>query len=280
VWVNAYGQIFFSLSIAFGIMITYASYLPKKSDVANNAFISAFANSGFEFLAALGVFGALGYLATLQGVPVEEVARSGVVLAFIVFPEIINHFPAFNDLFGALFFGALTLAGLTSAISIAEVCITAVKEKFGMTRTAAVNWVCGFGFLGSLLFVTQAGLGYLDIVDAFINNYGIVLAGIVEVVLMAWVYKLVAMREHINLVSDLRIGLWWDFCLKFITPIVLITMSGYNLYNELFVQHYGGGDYTFGQVLLFGWGSALIAFLIGFVFQRFRWQGEGVLMRR
>lgn len=280
VWVNAYGQIFFSLSIAFGIMITYASYLPKNSDLANNGFIAALANSGFEFLAALGVFGALGYLAMLQGVPVEEVATKGVVLAFIVFPEIINHFPALNDLFGVLFFGALTLAGLTSAISIAEVCITAVKEKFGMTRTAAVNWVCGLGFLGSLLFVTQAGLGYLDIVDAFVNNYGIVLAGIVEVVLLAWVYKLVTLREHINLVSDLQIGPWWDFSLKFITPLVLIVMSGYNLYNELFVQHYGGGDYTLGQVLVFGWGSAIVAFLIGIVLPRFRWQGEGVALKR
>jgi hypothetical protein len=57
-------------------------------------------------------------------------------------------------------------------------------------------------------------------------------------------------------------------------------MSGYNLYNELFVQHYGGGDYTFSQVLVFGWGSAIVAFLIGVVFQRFRWQSEGVALKR
>lgn len=60
VWVAAYGQIFFSLSIAFAIMIAYASYLPKKTDLVNSAFITAFCNHGFELFAALGVFGILG----------------------------------------------------------------------------------------------------------------------------------------------------------------------------------------------------------------------------
>ncbi len=281
VWVNAYGQIFFSLSIAFGIMITYASYLPKNADLANNGFIAALSNSGFEFLAALGVFGALGYLAMLQGIPIEEVVQSGVVLAFIVFPQIINELPALNDLFGVLFFGALTIAGLTSAISIAEVCITAIKEKFSLSRTTAVNWVCGLGFLGSLVYVTHAGLGYLDIVDAFVNNYGIVLAGVVEVILLGWFFKLATLREHINQVSDLKIASWWDFCLKIITPIVLISMGAYNLYNELFVQHYGAGDYTLNQVIVIGWGAAIAAFILGFVFQRLRGKsGEEVEVKR
>src|SRR5690606_7432750 len=63
VWVAAYGQIFFSLSIAYAIMITYSSYLPKKSDITNNAFITGFGNSSFEILAGIGVFGILGYMA-------------------------------------------------------------------------------------------------------------------------------------------------------------------------------------------------------------------------
>src|SRR5699024_10593177 len=66
VWVAAYGQIFFSLSIAFAIMITYSSYLPKKSDITNNAFITGFSNSGFELLAGIGVFSVLGFMATQQ----------------------------------------------------------------------------------------------------------------------------------------------------------------------------------------------------------------------
>src|SRR5690625_3992656 len=111
VWIAAYGQIFFSLSIAFAIMITYSSYLPKKSDITNNAFITGFSNSGFELLAGIGVFSILGFMATQQGVAIDEVVAGGVGLAFVVFPAIINEFPAFNEFFGLLFFLSLVLAG-------------------------------------------------------------------------------------------------------------------------------------------------------------------------
>src|SRR5690625_7075582 len=66
VWVAAYGQIFFSLSIAFAIMITYSSYLPKKSDITNNAFITGFGNSSFELLSGICVFSVLGFMADEQ----------------------------------------------------------------------------------------------------------------------------------------------------------------------------------------------------------------------
>src|SRR5690606_20181486 len=138
VWVAAYGQIFFSLSIAFAIMITYSSYLPKKSDITNNAFITGFANSSFELLAGIGVFSILGFMAASQGVGVDEVVSAGVGLAFVVFPQIINELPAFNGFFGFLFFGSLVLAGLTSLISIVETFVAGVQEKFNISRTKSV----------------------------------------------------------------------------------------------------------------------------------------------
>lgn len=63
VCIASYGQIFFSLSLAIGIMITYSSYLPKKADINNRAFMTAFVNCGFEFLSAIAVFAILGYMA-------------------------------------------------------------------------------------------------------------------------------------------------------------------------------------------------------------------------
>ena len=91
IWVAAYGQIFFSLSVGFAIMITYASYLPRRgADLTTNAFIAGFANSSFELLAGIGVFAAIGFLAATQGVGVDEVATGGVGLAFVVFPAIIS----------------------------------------------------------------------------------------------------------------------------------------------------------------------------------------------
>src|SRR5699024_10412126 len=182
VWIAAYGQIFFSMSIAFAIMITYSSYLPKKSDITNNAFITGFSNSGFELLAGIGVFAVLGFMATQQGVGIDEVVAGGVGLAFVVFPAIINEFPAFNEFFGVLFFLSLVLAGITSLVSIIETYISGLCDKFGITRGQAVMliaWVLrklgtfkkhaneisdirlGSWWTISLGFVTPVVLGYM-----------------------------------------------------------------------------------------------------------------------
>lgn len=93
VWIAAYGQIFFSLSIGFGIMVTYASYLKKESDLTGSGLVVGFANSSFEVLAGIGVFAALGFIATAQGQEVSEVAKGGIGLAFFAFPTIINKAP-------------------------------------------------------------------------------------------------------------------------------------------------------------------------------------------
>ncbi len=154
VWIAAYGQIFFSLSVGFAIMITYSSYLPRKSDINNNAFITAFSNSSVELLAGFGVFATLGFMATKANVPIEEVATAGIGLAFVVFPEILNSFPGLNGLFGILFFGSLVFAGLTSLISIVETFIAGVQDKFKLSRTKAVIIGGGLSALVSIIFAT------------------------------------------------------------------------------------------------------------------------------
>ena len=81
VWIAAYGQIFFSLSICFGIMVTYASYLKRDTDLTGSGLVVGFANSSFELLAGIGVFAALGFMAQAGGKEVSEVATSGIGLA-------------------------------------------------------------------------------------------------------------------------------------------------------------------------------------------------------
>ncbi|WP_413304133.1 sodium-dependent transporter [Bacillus sp. 1P10SD] len=230
VWIAAYGQIFFSLSIGFAIMITYSSYLPKKSDINNNAFITAFANSGFELLAGIGVFAALGFMAKQQGVPIDEVVSSGIGLAFVVFPSIINEFPGLNGLFGVLFFLSLVFAGMTSLISIVETFVAGVQDKFNVSRTKAVLIGGLAATVISLLFATNGGLYLLDVVDYFINNFGIVFAGLIEVILVAWFFKgLTGLQKHTNEISDLRVGTWWKVCLGVVTPLVL----GYMMFDNI-----------------------------------------------
>src|SRR5699024_7376528 len=202
VWVAAYGQIFFSMSIAFAIMITYSSYLPKKSDITNNAFITGFSNSGFELLAGIGVFSVLGFMATTQGVAVDEVVAGGVGLAFVVFPAIINEFPAFSQFFGVLFFLSLVLAGFTSLLSICETYIAGLQDKFNLSRTKAVLFGGGASALIAFIYATRGGLNFLDAADYFINQFGVAVLGLVEVVLIAWVLrKLGTFKKHANEIS-------------------------------------------------------------------------------
>lgn len=130
IWKSAYSQIFYSLSLAMGIMITYSSYLPEKEDTTNSAFITAFSNSSFELLAGIGIFSALGFMAQARGVSIQKLAAGGIGLAFVVLPQIINQLPV-PQFFGILFFVCLFIAGITSLISLLEVCISGASEKFG-----------------------------------------------------------------------------------------------------------------------------------------------------
>jgi neurotransmitter:Na+ symporter, NSS family len=272
VWVAAYGQIFFSLSIGFAIMITYSSYLPKKSDINNNAFITGFANSSFELLAGIGVFAALGFMANQQGVAVDEVVSSGIGLAFVVFPSIINEFPGMNGLFGALFFLSLVFAGMTSMISIVETFVAGVQEKFNVSRTKAVLTGGLAATSISLLFATNGGLYLLDVVDYFINNFGVVTAGLIEVVLIAWFFKgLNGLQKHANDISDLRTGTWWKVCLGVVTPLVLGYMMFDNIRQNL-KENYEG--YPTELILYAGVAVVAVTLVAGVLLSKKKWKND------
>lgn len=281
VWVAAYGQIFFSLSIAFAIMITYSSYLPKKSDITNNAFITGFGNSSFEILAGIGVFGILGFMAAQQGVGVDEVVTAGIGLAFVVFPEIINQFPGLNSLFGFLFFASLVLAGLSSLISITETYVAGLVDKFKISRTKAVAFGGGLAALISLLFATQGGLYFLDAADYFINQFGVALIGLVEVVLIAWILRqLKGIKEHANEISDIKLGSWWTISLSVITPFVLgvmmVRLLKQNLLREFDNPTGNYEGYSNAFILWGGWAVAIGALVIGIILAITKWKKPSV----
>ncbi|HSK24645.1 MAG TPA: sodium-dependent transporter [Egicoccus sp.] len=276
IWVAAYGQIFFSLSVGFAIMITYASYLPRRgADLTTNAFIAGFANSSFELLAGIGVFAAIGFLAGAQGVGVDEVAAGGVGLAFVVFPAIVSELPGLNRVFGVLFFASLVAAGLSSLISITEASTSAVMDKFGWSRARAVAVFGGATALVSLVFATGLGPTLLDVVDNFINSFGVAVVGLVEVVALAWILRrLPELRRHADRVSALPLGGWWSAALVGVTPLLLGAVTIDNLRREL-TEPYEGLPAEF--LLLFGWGAAAIALTIGLAFTARPWHDPTLL---
>jgi NSS family neurotransmitter:Na+ symporter len=232
VWVDAFSQIFFTLSLGFGIMIAYASYLPKKSDLTGSAVLASVSNCIYSLIAGFAVWGTLGYMAAVKNIPIEEVVNKSIGLAFVTYPQAISVIPAFSKLFGILFFGILVFAGLSSAISIIEAFTSSVMDKFHYSRGSVVSVICVAGFFGSIIFASRAGLYWLDIVDHFITTYGLVIVGLLECLVIGWYFRAGRMREHINSGSVLQLGVWWDFSIKVITPLVLSLILMTSLFRE------------------------------------------------
>ncbi len=276
VWTAAYGQIFYSLSIGFAIMIAYSSYLPPKSDIVNNAFMTSFINCGYSLLSGIAVFSILGHMALTQGVLVEEVAGAGVGLAFITFPSAINTLGTIAPVFGLLFFLSLTFAGLSSFISINEAAIAAIMDKFNLERKKTVIIYSIISGTCSLVFVSGAGLYILDILDHFINNYGVVFGGLIEVILIGWFFNLKSIQEHVNPISEIKTGSWWTFSIKYLTPVILIYMAVMLFINDLRVPYEG---YSLNALFVFGWLALIIAIIGGFIFASRKWGNESVLVK-
>jgi NSS family neurotransmitter:Na+ symporter len=274
VWIAAYGQIFFTLSLAFGIMIAYASYLPEKTDIVQNAFITSFANCFYSIFAGFAVFGVLGYMAHTKGIGIDKVIQSGPTLAFVAYPEAISSLPCLRSIFGVLFFLALFLAGLSSGISLVEAFACAVTDKFSFKRENVVTAICFFGFLGSLVFTTRAGLYWLDIADHFLTNYGLIFAGILECVAVGWFLKAKVLRRHINAISAWKINKVWDYAIKIFTPGILLIIFVTNLMGEIKTAY---GGYKVSALLILGMGWLLITLILS-IFLSIRAWGEGKLV--
>ncbi|WP_336651355.1 MULTISPECIES: sodium-dependent transporter [unclassified Leucobacter] len=257
VWVAAYSQIFFSLSVAFGIMMTYASYRKRRSNMTTPGLVVAFANSSFEILAGIGVFATLGFFAYQQGIAVSELeGLTGVGLAFMTFPAIVAEMPG-GPFFGALFFGSLTLAALTSLISILEVVFAGIIDKFGISRKTAAYGLGGvLAVISVVLFGTTSGLIALDTIDNWANNIGIVASAVVTTITVLWIRR--AGRElsgHLSTLSTFKVGRAWLFLVSVLGPVVL----GYMLIAtvvSLIAEPYEG--YDPGYLLVVGWGSVLL----------------------
>ncbi|PWI34989.1 sodium-dependent transporter [Vibrio albus] len=261
VWAAAYGQIFFTLSIGFAIMLAYSSYLPEKSDINNNAFMTVLLNCGFSIIAGIMIFSVLGYMAQEQGKPLTDVVSAGVGLAFVTLPAAINLLPA-PYILGPLFFLALVVAGLSSQISIIEAVVSAVIDKMNWTRKKAASLVCGIGFIISMAFATDGGLLLLDLVDHFVNNVGILTSCLIEIVLMAWLVKLADIRAYVNKYSDFTITGWFELCLRFITPIMLAIIVSTN-FIDLVSDGYGG--YAKFELMTLGWGLIALLAVVGII---------------
>ncbi len=271
VWIDAFSQIFFTLSLGFGIMIAYASYLPRKVNIVKDALIISVGNCIFSFISGFAVFGTLGYMAMAQNKEVSEVVSKSIGLAFVSYPQAISLMPAFAKTFGVIFFSSLVIAGISSAISIVEAFSSAIIDKFNYTRKGVVTFVCATGFFGSIIFSAKSGLYWLDIADHFITHYGLVIIGILQCIIVGWIYRAGKLRQHINKVAPDSLVKFWDACVMYITPAIL-TFLLVNAFIKEISSRYEG--YDMAPLLLIGpvW---LVVVMIGSLFvAMYPWKKE------
>lgn len=262
VWMAAYGQVFFSLSLGFGIMIAYASYLKEKQDLPWQANLAALANSATEFFAGFVVFSILGALAATLTVTVPDVVASGPGLAFVAFPAALAALPG-AKFFSFLFFLMLLTLGIDSAFSLLEAAATAVHDRYPkMDRKRVLQILCGIGFVISLLFVTQAGLYWLDIVDHWMNAYGLVGVGLAEAMIISYMLGTKKMKAELNEHTIRPVGMLWELSLWVITPIALTITLILSFQGEFSLPY---GDYPVKALAIGGWGiwsATIIASLL------------------
>ena len=250
-------------------MITYASYLKKKSDLTNNAFIISLADAGTSFLAGFTVFSVVGYLAFSQGISIPDLGLriAGPNLTFITYPTAISLLPVAATFFGMIFYIALLTFGIDSAFSMIEPITLGINRKFRISKAKATGIICIIGFFTSLTFATGAALHWLDLVDHFIANFGLVMVGLVECIILGWMYKLYKFREHANKTSELHLGKWWDILIKFVIPFVLVIMLSYAIVNNITDPYL---NYPWWVILLGGVAPCLSIFLLSFVFMKMK----------
>lgn len=234
-WRWAFGQMFFSMSLAFGVMITYASFLHRKSDINNNATIIGLADVGTSFVAGIAIFATLGAMAFATAkagnpVGVENVIDGGPAMAFKAFPYALAQLP-YSAWFGAVFFIALLTLGIDSAFSITESVLAAIVDKTGWSRGKTLIGMTLVGFGCGLFYCTRGGTSWLGAIDGFINSTwgGIVLLGLLECVVIGWGYRIGRLREHANERSDWKLGVWWEWLIRYFAPIVISTLFIWSL---------------------------------------------------
>jgi len=223
IWLGAFSQIAFTLSLGMAGMFAYGSFIAKKADVTNNAFITSFSNCATSFFAGFAVFSVVGFIMQAMNIPVGDVSASGLGLAFITFPVGISMMPGANAFIGIIFFLSLFLLGLSSAYFLAYGgVISPIMDKFGLSRVKATAIVCVIAFLIGLLYCTQGGLYWLDQVDRTACFYGLLITGALACLVIGWRFGAGKLREYLNGTSDIQVGAWWDWLIKLIVPIALL----------------------------------------------------------
>lgn len=223
VWLAAAGQIFFTLSLGLGAIQAYASYLSEKDDVvltglataSTNEFAEVILGSSIAIPAAVAFFGREGTM---------EIAKGGAFdLGFQSLPMIFSQIDM-GWFFGAIWFGLLFIAGITSAVALLTPAITFLKDEVGFSHKKSVLTI------GLLTFVLAHGPifwlknGVLDEMDYWAGTFGLVLVACVESIAFMWIFGAKRAWLELHKGADIRIPKIYLYIMKYITPVFIFAI--------------------------------------------------------
>lgn len=221
VWLSAAGQIFFTLSVGMGAILTYASYLRERDDLALSSLTTASTNEFAEVI--LGGSIAIPVAVVFFGVSnAEMIAKGGAFnLGFISMPAVLSFIPL-GYLFGFLWFALLFFAGITSVVALTQPAIAFLTDEFGIKRRAA-SWVVG-AFIFASSHIPIFINGTLDELDFWVGTFFIVLFGLIEMVLFFWIFDSRKAWEEMNRGAEISLpGIFFYIC-KYVTPVILMAI--------------------------------------------------------
>ena len=222
IWISAFGQMFFSLSLGTGELFTFASYTDDNVNLVSSAKYVVLGNCLFENIAAIGVFSILGNMSLTFGTPVSQLVSEGSGLLFIAYPSALNLMGIIGLVLGPLLFFMIYAAGITTLIASFEVVSSSIQDKFAISRKKATGILCIACAALSLIFTTAPGELLLRLTDRFVNDIGLILIIFIESLIYTWIFKIDRIVNFLNF-ND-RYGKIWIILVKFATPLILIIM--------------------------------------------------------
>lgn len=265
-WINAMGQSFYSLSIMMAIMFAYGSFLKKNANIAVDSIIIAFADLGISVLSGVVLFTTM----YSTGMNVNNMSASGVATAFIIYPTAIvqlTTIKAVNAVFGFVFYFMLCTLAIDSAFSILEGVSTAVSDKFRLQKRKTTFTIAVIAGIISIVYITGAGLGWLDIVDTWTNQYSLIIIGILEAIFVGWVFKPKKVLDEINKNTvKFKMPRWWfETSVKILAPLCLVILFVWQIVELGKNDFRYSKDYNLAAEIIGGWLITILIFASGFV---------------
>uniref|UniRef100_A0A3P9DFN5 Transporter n=1 Tax=Maylandia zebra TaxID=106582 RepID=A0A3P9DFN5_9CICH len=263
VWLNAAGQVFNSLGIAFGSMISMASYNKFNNNILRDALIVSVANSFTSILAGFVIFSAVGYMSHIHNLPVDNIATDGAGLVFVVYPEVLSTMPVFQ-LWAPLFFIMLLCLGVDSQFATVEVAVTYIKDEFGVKvlpflkrEELLVLAVCFVCFVLGIPHITKGGIYVFQLMDHYTAVVSLVFLAFFEVVAICWIFGIPRISLMIRRMLGKSPNIYFRVCWLLLCPMLVlcILVSSIIQYTP---PHYGKYEYPVWAEWV-GWGVSLVS---------------------